>query len=448
MNTFQGRKEGIYLASAILDNAYNYFLTTYGTSTVSRYDAHKKSELRNTYNNIVKVNKESPLYKIKETGDIDKFAIDIKENARDIKNVIASLSEKGQGIESSFQKKVAVSDQDDIVGVNYVGNGNESEDDRDTSFTVEVKQLATGQKNLGNFLKDNSLDILPGSYSFDLTTTTNSYEFQYKVNPDDTNRSILGRLSNLINSAGIGLSSSLISDDNNNTALEIQSKQTGINEGEPYLFHIAPDGSNLSRSAIGTLGIDQIASEAHNSAFLLNGQERSSFSNKFTINNTFELTLNGISEDDNPAKIGYKTNVEAISDNIGKLVSSYNKMIQTAHDYSDRQQDSSKLLSDMGNVAKGFKGEFERIGLMVQDDGSIQIDHNLLTDAVSSEDSHESFAVLNQFKDALNAKADSASINPMNYVNKLIVAYKNPGHNFSTPYITSIYSGMMLDRYC
>lgn len=436
------------MTSAVLDNAYNYFLTTYGTSTFSRYDAHKKSELRNTYNNIVKINTESPLYKIKETGDVDKFAIDIKENARNIKNVIASLSESGEGIESAFQKKVAISDQSDIVGVNYVGDGSESQDDQDTSFTVEVKQLAAGQKNLGNFLKDNSLDILPGSYSFDLTTTSNSYEFQFKVNADDTNHSVLDRLSNLMNSAGIGLSSTVISDENNSSALEIESKQTGIGENEPYLFHISPDGSNLSRSAIGTLGIDQVASKAHNSSFLLNGQERSSYSNTFTINNTFELTLNNVSEDDNPATIGYKTNVEAVSDNISKLVSSYNKMIQTAHDYSDRQQSSSKLLNDIGNVAKGFQSDFERIGLMVQDDGSIQIDHNLLSDAVGSEDSSESFAVLNRFKDALNAKADNASINPMNYVNKLVVAYKNPGHNFVTPYITSIYSGMMLDQYC
>ena len=35
----------------------------------------------------------------------------------------------------------------------------------------------------------------------------------------------------------------------------------------------------------------------------------------------------------------------------------------------------------------------------------------------------------------------------MNYVQKVVVAYKNPGHNFNTPYISSIYSGMMLDSY-
>lgn len=49
------------MASAILDNMYNYYLTTYGKSTVSRYDSHKKSELRSVYNNIVKSIK-NPLF--------------------------------------------------------------------------------------------------------------------------------------------------------------------------------------------------------------------------------------------------------------------------------------------------------------------------------------------------------------------------------------------------
>lgn len=93
------------MASAILDNMYNYYLTTYGKSTVSRYDSHKKSELRSVYNNIVKINKESPLYKIKDSADAQKFAIDIKEHARDLKNVIASLS-TGDSLAEAFQKKL------------------------------------------------------------------------------------------------------------------------------------------------------------------------------------------------------------------------------------------------------------------------------------------------------------------------------------------------------
>ena len=39
---------------AAIDSAYQYYLSTYGNSTVSRYDTHKKSQLRDTYNKIVK----------------------------------------------------------------------------------------------------------------------------------------------------------------------------------------------------------------------------------------------------------------------------------------------------------------------------------------------------------------------------------------------------------
>ena len=59
---------------AAIDSAYQYYLSTYGNSTVSRYDTHKKSQLRDTYNKIVKTNKESPLYKIKNLGEAKKYA--------------------------------------------------------------------------------------------------------------------------------------------------------------------------------------------------------------------------------------------------------------------------------------------------------------------------------------------------------------------------------------
>ena len=65
---------------AIIDSAYQYYLSTYRNSTVSRYDTHKKSQLRDIYNRIIKINKESPLYKIKDVGNVAKYAIDIKEN--------------------------------------------------------------------------------------------------------------------------------------------------------------------------------------------------------------------------------------------------------------------------------------------------------------------------------------------------------------------------------
>lgn len=91
---------------AAIDSAYQYYLSTYGNSTVSRYDTHKKSQLRDTYNKIVKTNKESPLYKIKNLGEAKKYAIDIKESVGDIQHIAASLSSSDQGIEKLFPKRL------------------------------------------------------------------------------------------------------------------------------------------------------------------------------------------------------------------------------------------------------------------------------------------------------------------------------------------------------
>ena len=88
------------------------------------------------------------------------------------------------------------------------------------------------------------------------------------------------------------------------------------------------------------------------------------------------------------------------------------------------------------------------MGLLVDDKGEISIDKALLTESVSEENAEEHLSVLNEFKNLLNTKANNASLDPMKYVDKIIVTYKNPGKNLVTPYITSIYSGMMMDRYC
>lgn len=432
------------MANAIMDNMYNYYLATYGTTTVSRYDAHKKSELRSVYNNIVKANKESPLYKLKHSTDMQRFAIDIKENARQLSNVIASLS-TGENLQDAFQKKAAVSDQSDVVDVTYVGNG--FEDENTDSFTIQVKQLASAQINEGNYMKESDLSFRPGNYSFDLSTNTNSYEFQFTVNEDDTNRSVQNKLVRLFNTARIGIQAEVSEDGNGSSSLRLTSSQTGLSDSEDYLFRITPDGSRESADAIGKLGIGEVTTPASNSLFLLNGMERSSYSNTFTINRTFEVHLKGISEGDTPATLGFKTNIDAVSDNIQELVDSYNTMIQTADNYRNSQEESNKLLHDVGSVAFHYKNDFENIGLIVHDDAHISVDREKLAEAVESGDAEKSFSVLNNFKNGLSAKVSQASIDPMKYVNKVVVAYKNPGRNFATPYISSMYSGMMLDKY-
>ncbi len=428
---------------ATIDSAYQYYLSTYGNSNVSRYDTHKKSQLRDVYNRIVKSNKESPLYKFKDSGDIKKHAIDIKESTRNIQNVIDSLSESGNGIEGVFSKKIAQSSNESIITAEYIG----SDDSEITGFEIQVNQLASSQTNLGNYLTNDRLDIEPGTYNFDLNTNTSSYEFQFSVTSVDTNHSLLRKLAKLVNNAGIGLNATVESNDFGQSALKVSSRQTGIAADEEYLFQILPVADPASIKAMNTLGINQVDTEARNSSFLLNGTEYSSYSNTFTIDNNFDITLHGTTAEGETAQIGFKTNADAVADNVTRLVDAYNNIIRIGHAYDDSRH-TNRLVRDFSSCAREYLNEFEAMGLNIDSESYIQIDRSLLTDAVTAEDAPDNFAILNDFKGSLNIRTREASINPMHYVSKTIVTYKNPGRNFATPYITSIYSGMMLDTFC
>ena len=430
---------------------HNQMVSMYGVSlgTSNKYDSHKRSELRKTYNSIIQTNKTSPLYKIKGGRGVCKFAIDIKEQAHSIKNVVASLSENGEGIESAFDKKVATTNDPDVVTAEYIGSDEDTASPQTADFLLEVQQLATPQVNTGHFLRRAGHDFKAGSYSFDLNTNTMSYEFQYKVTDDNTNEEVLNKLRKLINNANIGLQSELVSDAHGTSkALQIESRQTGLDEGETYLFNIIPSRDRQSQEAMRILGINEITSPAENSTFLLNGTPHSSYSNTFTVNNMFSVTLNGVSQPGRPATVGFKPSTDAVADNIETLVGAYNGIIDTAHRYTGRQESSDKLLKDMSSITRGFTNDFSRMGLNREEDSTLSVDRPVLTNAISGSEAAHTFEVLNNFRDTLGKKANQASIDPMNYVNKTLVTYKHPdtNKNFATPYISSVYSGMMMDQ--
>ena len=148
-----------------LSNVYNFYMTTYAPKSSSPYDSHKKSELRRVYNSIVKMNKEAPIYILDTSSSSQQFAISIKENARELRNTIASLG--GLDEEELLNKKVAYSSNENIATATYIGSSEQS--DSAPSYDIEVERLATSQVNMGKFLPANeSVGLEPDTYSFDV----------------------------------------------------------------------------------------------------------------------------------------------------------------------------------------------------------------------------------------------------------------------------------------
>lgn len=431
-------------------DVYAYYLSTYSNIRPTRYDSHKKSDLRKVYNHMVKTNKESPLYKLSNEDSVAKYAIDIKEHAKAIQNVVASLSDSYGTFNDSFQKKVAVSSDSESVSVKYVGDG--TKDSQITDFQIEVKELSSPQINIGNYLKNDSTSITPGSYSFDLNTNDASYEFQFNVKEGETNLDVMRKLAGLVNRSSLGITATIKHGTidiggADSSALALTSRQTGRSD-DSHLFEITPAANAGSIQAMELLGIHNISSEAQNSIFLFNGTEFSTPSNTFTIEDTFDITLNKVSSEGQPTKIGFKNNIDAVADNIMTLVNVFNGILTTAANTTkEATGDTNKLLNEMSAISRSRRESLGSIGLEVSNNGMITLNKDTLEEAIQPECAEDTFRKLSLFKTAIGAKADAVSINPMNYVNKVVVNYKNPGHTFPAPYFSSVYSGMMLDRY-
>lgn len=429
-----------------LANVYNFYMTTYAPKSSTPYDSHKKSELRSVYNSIVKMNKESPLYILDTSKDSQQFAVSMKENARELRNTIASLG--GLDEEELLNKKVAYSSNENIATATYVGSSETAEST--PSYEIEVKSLASPQVNMGKFLPSGeTVTLSPSTYSFDVGIDDLNYEFQFNIKSTDTNRDVQERLSRLINNANLGMSAQVITDDDGNSSLRLESNATGLKDGKSYLFKISDNQTSKTAGAVNYFGLDYVAASSSNASFVINGEEITTASNHFTIDRNYELQLTGVSsEEGETASIGLRTDVESLTENINTLVRGYNSFLRAVAEYSENQPKSNRLFNEMSSVAKVYAQGLTSVGLQLNLDGTLEVDKDTLQKQAMSDDARDIFSSMKGFTNSVLRKTNQVSLNPMNYVNNVIVAYKNPGRNFASPYITSAYSGMMFNSYC
>ncbi len=430
--------------SAILNTIHNNYLAAYAPSSLTRYDTHKKSELRAVYNSIVKMNKDTPWYLPIKRADVQQFAIGLKESARDLHNTIASLG--GLGEEDLLSKKTAFSSDEDIASATYVGTYTPG--DENPSISLEVQELAVSQENMGNFLPTGKVGLSPDTYSFDVSINDMNYEFQFTLGENEVNRDLQERLARLINNSGIGLSAR-VQDASGRSSLVLESEATGLTPGRTQLFHVSDEHTSKAKGAVNYLGIDYISRPASNARFTIDGEPGSTASNTFTYEKKYEISLKGVSPEGHPVTIGLKTNVESLTDNVMQLTEGYNRFLRRASNYLEAQPRSKHVVREMNKIISLYQDSLRAMGVTSQEDGTLEVDRSRLGSAVvSSEDVADTFHTLKDFSNQLLRKSSQIAINPMQYVDQTIVAYKNPGRSYINPYISSAYSGMLFNGYC
>lgn len=169
-------------------------------------------------------------------------------------------------------------------------------------------------------------------------------------------------------------------------------------------------------------------------------------SNTFTINRSFEVTMHKTSADaGKPVHIGFQASTAAITEGIDNLLSAYNKLYDVGSKYATLHG-SHRLLNEVSAISNHFSDALAAVGISSNESRHLQLNQEQFSAAISGNDASEHFNTLNQFKNALSREVNRIAIDPMRYINKVIVEYKNPGKTFVAPYAPSAYAGMLIDQ--
>ena len=430
----------------MINSVYNYYAAQYGHREYSKYDTHSKAQLKSTFGRLQKINSQTPSYKIDFSDAALKYAIDLKENARELSQIADELSD--ESTDSITYKRSATSSSPQVIDAEYIGDSCVQDYE---PLEVTVSQLACPQTNTGNFLQPNSKPFAAGEYSFDLQVQDLTYQFEFGVNATDTVTDTQQKIARLINQADIGLKAQLLTDGLGNSAISITSDATGIRGISPTIFHIqsqnSSDASDSNTELVSTLGLDRVTQYPANAVYSVNGTTATSVSNEVTIDNNYVLTFFDTTGNA-PVTISMNTDTDAIADSIGELIGGYNNLISvTANDANEHFEGNEKLKKDFAGIAKSYNHLLNENGLSVTDNGTIAVDRDAIISAADNGTLGDIFSGLNAFKQAVQKKAEDISLNPMDYVNNKIIAYKNPLRPTNDPYNLSAYTGMIFDGY-
>lgn len=417
-------------------NIYNYYQMALPSIANTKYDSHKKSELKNLYKDMVKLNQSKPFYKLSLSKETRDYVIGIKEAALELKTSSSFLSEDS---DPDSRKMMVNTDQPANLSVSLLSDEYES---MPTEISMSIDQLAAAQKNEGKLVPSNSASVPVGKHYINIEKGGSEYQFEIDTKQGETNLHILRRLATSVNSNDIGISARVM-ESGTSARLQLEAKDSGLGELDQGLqFQVkGVDDAGM----VEYFGLNDVTTYPQNAKFTLNGNEQTASSNNISINNGIGIELNHVTNGE--ARIKLANDNTALLEDVDDFVHYYNNLVDLAHKVDDNPNGSQKLLRDLGTITRRFRNDLESSGLKLNEDGYLEKDDALLVQSTESGQVQELFQQLSDFKNAVNQATDRITLNPMEYVDKTVVSYPNTQRNFPNPYMPSMYSGMFYNSY-
>lgn len=425
-------------------NVYNYYMQDY-VSRSPRYSVHKKRELHDIYKNIVKLSASEPLYKVELSESKQVCALSIKESALSLKDISQKLQQTPllhtAGIHSSAP---------DIVTASLLHRMDLSDFKEPASYEIEVKALASGQRNLGALLPSEEAPLKEGSYSFTVSFGAEQYAFRFNVAAEAKAFELQSKLADFINKSGIDLNAQVsYHKEPDISRIELTAKQTGaLSKSTFFLTDTAkPEGADAG--LVEVFGLNKLYAPAQNAQFSINGTSYTSPENTVSYDDTLQFTFHATTTE--PIIVRPIADQTVVYDALEEFVVSYNNLVHSGKAAVAENKSSAFLLRGLSHLVASHYSTLTSTGITTGEDGYLALDSKALEQAAVSGNIDAAFHTDSSFFKALEARLESIILNPMRYVDKKLVAYPDPSAPLSertSPYTTSIYSGMLFNNYC
>ena len=420
---------------------YNNLLSTFDSKYTTKYvnDSH---ELRSVVKRIRTQTQKSPVYLVNFTNAKQEYVLGVKEASMKINESLKTLADDSP--DGVFSKKKARSSDSDQIGAELLS----SDQSRiPSAFTIRVKQMANSQINQGTEYYETGKGLQAGSYQFRITVNDVGYDFQYNIRRDANHREVIQGLSEFITKDKIGIKAEPYTTGTGKVGMRLESTMVGSPDGRESFTLQDRTVDEAGRGIVGYYGLNKVVVKPKNAIFDLNGVEKTSMNNEFTLGRVVKVSLHHTS--DKEAMVDYHPDSDAIIEGIQGFVSSYNELIEHNIVFVNKTGTTPKLLHELKGLTNPFRNELESCGFTFDQDGYMDLDLSLAAQAIEAGDMQKIFQMDAAMTGRLYMKADAVKINPMEYVDKKVVSYPNftkPPRGYS--YITSLYSGLLFNSYC
>lgn len=417
-----------------LNNVYNYYSSHIIPSKGNqRSGSHRRDDLKAVYNNMVKQNQHSPFYKFAFPDSTQAYTIGIKEAAMALEAESKALGSQGTNV---FDEMMAVSDNENVL---LASLRNDALEELPENLSIRVHSLASGQTNIGSYLPANEASFPAGSYSLGIAVENNHYTFNLTVRDGDTNHQIQRNLANSINNNHIGIRASIRHNRMEGTcALVFRSDRVGIPNNEDLIFQF--DEAYLENDITSALGIDRVASLPTNAEFSINDTMHTSVSNRISLNYSMDIDL--LSTSDSDVSVYLMPDQNKISNKLKNFLDSYNQLIDISRSRSG-QKNANRLFRDITGIAKRNQDALQSIGLIIDENGYL----NKQEDTDSTQIRRLFDEEFSDFRKDIKRTTDKMTLDPLDYIDKIIVTYPNTTGTYPNPYHPSKYSGLLFNDY-